>query len=302
MTILSIIIPNYNYAHFLPAAIESFLSESFGDFELLVVDDASTDNSRDVIERYIRQDKRVRALFHEKNLKACKTTTNGITASTGEYIHACSADDTRLPGFLTTPMRILLQNRDISLTCSDFALLEGETVSSSPLLQGISSPLFFPPQKISSLFAHSHFWVPGHTTCVRKKTFLRYSGYNETLHAHSDWFLFHQIALHEGVAYIPESKALLRIHGNSHYAPTKKNTKEAHINLLELLQDPHERELFRKSALLGFIFRQQSSYALRHPYLWNFYPPLIRKSLAFRLKQLQKKPFQPRNLQIDYTL
>src|SRR6516225_2042937 len=63
---LSIVLPNYNYAGYLDERIQSLLAQTHGDFELLILDDASRDNSREVIERYTH-DRRVRAHYYAEN-------------------------------------------------------------------------------------------------------------------------------------------------------------------------------------------------------------------------------------------
>ena len=100
MSSVSVIIPNYNHAPYLPRRIESILAQSRGDFELLILDDCSPDNSRDVIEGY-ETDPRVRVEFSERNsgnsyLQWCK----GIEHTTGEYIWIAESDDFADPRFL----------------------------------------------------------------------------------------------------------------------------------------------------------------------------------------------------------
>lgn len=86
---VSVIIDNYNYGRFLGAAIESVLAQEFADWELIVVDDGSTDDSRAVLERYAP---RVRALF-QPNSGYAAAFNRGITAATGEIVCLLDSDD-----------------------------------------------------------------------------------------------------------------------------------------------------------------------------------------------------------------
>ena len=69
---ISVLIPTYNYARFLPAAVESVLAQDFREFELLISDDASTDGSAEVIRSYAERDSRIRFRLHTANLGMVK--------------------------------------------------------------------------------------------------------------------------------------------------------------------------------------------------------------------------------------
>lgn len=87
---LSVIIANYNYARYLAEAIESALRLDWPDVEVVVVDNASTDNSREVIERF---GSRIRAVFHPENRGNLESCNTGFATSTGDVIYFLDADD-----------------------------------------------------------------------------------------------------------------------------------------------------------------------------------------------------------------
>ena len=86
----SIILPTYNRAHFLPKAIESVLKQTFEDWELIIVDDGSTDNTKEVVAKY--QDSRIRYFFQE-NQERSAARNNGIDQAQGEYVCFLDSDD-----------------------------------------------------------------------------------------------------------------------------------------------------------------------------------------------------------------
>ena len=67
MPLVTVVIPNFNHALYLPKRIESVLNQSFANIELILLDDCSNDNSRAVMERYAEQDARISLLFNETN-------------------------------------------------------------------------------------------------------------------------------------------------------------------------------------------------------------------------------------------
>lgn len=91
--LISVIMPVYNAGKFLPEAIESILSQTFNNFEFIIVDDASTDNSWEIINQYANKDSRIRAFRNNKNLGVSATTNFAISKTQGKYIARMDADD-----------------------------------------------------------------------------------------------------------------------------------------------------------------------------------------------------------------
>lgn len=292
---LSIVLTNYNYSCYLPEAIESVLMQRFSDYELIIIDDASTDHSSEIIRKYAKQDKRIKFIEHKQNLGVCCSLNNGFQASAGEYFHGFSADDKYQPGFLEKTLNHLEKHPDIGLCCSDYGYFytqKPNDILTNKLIDTATFPQVFSPRKIVSAFRDDHFWIPGHTTIAKRALIKKYGCYNPNLHAKMDWFLFHSIALCEGAGYIPETLSTMRLHPHTYSSQCSKNTtiqKEMHKTLFECLEDSKHLQLkdkFKKSALLGFLFKDIQ--ALKHPKLWSFYPPLIQKSIRYRMKNLMK--------------
>jgi glycosyltransferase involved in cell wall biosynthesis len=89
---LSVTVLNYNYAHYLPQCLESILSQTWKDFELILINDRSTDNSLEVIQPYL-SDGRVRLVDHDQNQGYIASLIEGSNLSQGKYITVISADD-----------------------------------------------------------------------------------------------------------------------------------------------------------------------------------------------------------------
>ena len=98
---VSVIIPCYNYAHFLPEAIASALAQEAIEPEVIVVDDASTDESAAVARRFANQNSRVSVLCHRQNSGQVIAFNNGYALATGEFIVRLDADDMLTPGSLS---------------------------------------------------------------------------------------------------------------------------------------------------------------------------------------------------------
>lgn len=90
---VSVLIPSYNCARYLPETIESVLAQSFRDFELVILDDRSSDSSNEVLERYARRDERIRYRLNERNLGLVENWNACLGAARGRYVKFLHSDD-----------------------------------------------------------------------------------------------------------------------------------------------------------------------------------------------------------------
>jgi len=103
---VSVIIPTYNRAHLIGRAIQSVLNQTYQDFEIIIVDDGSTDNTEEVIKEFQEQDKRVKYIKHDKNKGGSAARNTGIKTARGEYIAFQDSDDEWFPEKLEKQMKI----------------------------------------------------------------------------------------------------------------------------------------------------------------------------------------------------
>ena len=101
---VSVIIPTHNRAHLIGRSIQSVLNQTYQDFEIIVVDDGSTDNTREVIKEFQRKDKRIKYIKHSKNKGGSAARNTGIKTSRGEYIAFQDSDDEWFPEKLEKQM------------------------------------------------------------------------------------------------------------------------------------------------------------------------------------------------------
>ena len=112
MSVVSIIIPVFNTKRFLPRCLESVLEQSFSDYELLLIDDGSTDGSFDICDSYAEKDSRIR-VFHQENGGVCSARNLGLKHAKGEWIYFIDSDDEVLPGGLQTLVNRISDDVDI---------------------------------------------------------------------------------------------------------------------------------------------------------------------------------------------
>ena len=126
MPYVSIVVPAYNVACTLPETLRALLAQSFVDFEILVIDDGSTDETANVV-RGFQSDDRVR-LICQRNRGLAGARNSGIAAARGGLIGFCDADDTWEPEKLNTHVRHLHANPDVGVSYSGSALMDEESI------------------------------------------------------------------------------------------------------------------------------------------------------------------------------
>jgi len=94
---VSVIIPTYNRANLISRAIRSVLNQTYSDFELIIIDDGSTDNTEDIIRQFQEKDKRIKYIKHDKNKGGSAARNRGIKIAKGKYIAFQDSDDEWLP-------------------------------------------------------------------------------------------------------------------------------------------------------------------------------------------------------------
>lgn len=125
MTAVTVLMSVFNSEKTLPATIDSILSQSFSDFELIVVDDGSTDGSAGILMSFAKQDRRVRVL-HQENLGLTRALNVGLLAAKGEWVARHDADDLSLPTRLERQVTFLKQNPDVVLVGVDFEVMDDD--------------------------------------------------------------------------------------------------------------------------------------------------------------------------------
>jgi glycosyltransferase involved in cell wall biosynthesis len=132
MPFFSVIIPSYNRSEFLPSTIQSILSQDFQDFEILVIDDGSTDNTRDVMVPFCAQNERI-TYFHKANEERAAARNFGIKHAKGDFIIFLDSDDEFLPGHLSHLKQLIGENPKINFFATKFDFIENGQVFKAPI-------------------------------------------------------------------------------------------------------------------------------------------------------------------------
>ncbi len=212
---LTVILPNYNHATFLPGALEALLSQSFPPSELLIVDDASTDNSVEIIQDLARSHPSIRLVRNEKNMGASITANRGLTLANGDYLYFAAADDSVLPGFFEKSIGLLEQYPHAGLCSGISVIVDGERryeVPTPPYVANV--PAYLAPKAVLNCYVKKDWFIMGNTTIYRKAA-LNGQTFPQELGRFNDEFTNLMLSLHYGACFVPERLSVYHVRQNS---------------------------------------------------------------------------------------
>ncbi len=194
---VSVLTSAYNGERFLPQAIESVLAQTWRDFEYILVDDASTDSTAEIIARYAAQDERIVPLRCETNGGTNRALNRGLEIARGEFVANLDQDDLALPERLSKQVAFLEQHPQVGVVGS-FARHIGET--NEPLGD---TPCLQEPGRLrwDFLFRCS---VLHSAACMRRALVLQIGGYSPNHPFATDYELFSRLLAHTELANVPD--------------------------------------------------------------------------------------------------
>jgi glycosyltransferase involved in cell wall biosynthesis len=213
MVLVSVIMNAYNHEKYISDAIESILNQTFTDFELIIIDDASKDATPSIIKSYQQKDNRIRAIFHDKNVGIAKTMNECFKEAKGKYIAYISSDDVWLAGKLEKQLAVLAQNEN-SVVWSEGNVIDGAgayrgfTFTQMHNAQGKqkSGNLFLELIEDNFVFTQS---------LIYKTEYAQKIGYDARLKYLNDYKYLVDLAAQHEFLYIPLPLAKYRVHGKN---------------------------------------------------------------------------------------
>jgi Glycosyl transferase family 2 len=242
MAKVTVVVPNYNHSRFLEARLDSIFAQTYGDFEVVFLDDASTDDSLRVFEPY-RADSRIRTFCNTAN-SGCvfKQWNKGVREARGEYVWFAESDDVARPRFLETLVPLLDANPNVGLAYANSQVIDvrGRSLGS---LDPSTRPL------------HPHHWdkdfindgreecrwylaqantIPNASAVLfRKELYERVGCANEQMMLMGDWEMWVRMLLASDVAYVAEPLNQFRW---AHPTSVRRRSRKHAGQLLDYLQ------------------------------------------------------------------
>jgi len=242
---LSVVIPNYNHSKFLPQTLDAVFSQSVRAQEVVVVDDASTDNSIEIIRAYAAKYPELRLVQHETNKGAIESCNRALFEARYDYIYGTAADDYILPGFFEKALKMLARYPQAAICTSIPGILYPDKASPipSPALRcDAKVASYYAPREVEPLVNGGYI---ASTPTVLKRDAMRATGGCTHEHRwHSDWFYLLVMAFRHGLCFLPEMTAVIRQEHES-YSNAGTRDKSAQFEVISQLMQSVSSEKFR---------------------------------------------------------
>lgn len=280
--VVTVLMPVYNGRQYLREAIESILTQSYRNFEFIIINDGSTDDSEEIILSYT--DNRIKYIKNEKNIKLIATLNNGLAMAAGKYIARMDADDISLPQRLERQVAFMESNPEMTLAGTWFESI-GDIARVVKYESDINLIRF-------KMLYQTQFCHP--SVIVRRSIIDQIPVLFDPAYIHAeDYELFSRIAYTYQVGNLPEVLLRYRVH-QSNVSVLYKNTQiensrkvmVSNFAALGILATCKQVDLFEKLAyqnyaelagqlnvledlLLKMIAASPENKAIAHPFLFN---------------------------------
>ncbi len=209
---LTVIVPNYNHARWLPFSLRALVEQVPPPDELIFMDDGSTDDSVAVAQSLLEGVPFARIERNPHNMGCMATQNRALQMAKGDWILFSAADDCLLPGFIQHSLALLAQYPQAGL-CSTLSLMIDESGTDLGVA-GTSLPRrqagYISPAQAARHLLWDDSWFMGNTVIYRRACLLEVGGFPPALAAMSDGFICRLLALRHGACFIPQPLAAWR--------------------------------------------------------------------------------------------
>jgi glycosyltransferase involved in cell wall biosynthesis len=253
MATVDVIIPSFNAARYLPAAIESVIAQTFDDWRILIVDDGSTDSTAEIIVAFLdRLGPRIRYI-KQNNSGVSAARNTAIRASTAEFIALLDADDVWLPCRLSESLNVLARRPQAGLSYGLIGSMDSEGRSSGTWAGNRTHA----EGHIAPYIYMRTVELPSPTITVRRKCIDEVGVFDESLRITEDRDLWLRIAQRYEVAFVPHIIALYRSSPGS-LTTDPKRMLEAQLKFIRKHYGEKGCGLRSRQAALALCYKQQA--------------------------------------------
>ena len=266
---ISVLMPSYNHEKYISEVIESILNQSFKNFELIIIDDSSKDNSRAIIENYQKQDRRIKAFFHEKNTGLPSTMNDLLSKASGEYIAFIDSDDVWDELKLEKQLKILEKN-DSVVVWTEGEIIDKDSIPTGEKFTQIN--LASNKKKSGRIFEEllsANFVFKSSLICSRKIT--KDIQFDEKLKYLNDYKFIVNLAYKYHFFFVKESLTKYRIHGKNMMMSDKKGSNKDRVTIYEYFLREYCEDLSQRMKAIIYFYLAWSYFSLNEKALSKFF-------------------------------
>lgn len=241
--LVSVVLPVYNASPYLSQAIQSILSQTYQGLELIIIDDASTDNSWATITQFAQKDKRIRAIKNDVNLKLSKTLNRGIEIARGTYIARMDADDISLPDRLEKQVAYMDMHPEVGISGGNMEIMHADGKVFAKRTYHLNDH-----DIRSHIFRYSPYSHP--LIIMRKDILDKIGGYKDEYNPAEDYELYFRIGTASKFGNLSDTLLKYRIVEKS---MTTGSTRKMELKTLEV-RKKYAKDLHYKCSFVDMIY------------------------------------------------
>ena len=195
-----VIMPNFNHAAWLPHALNALLQQTPPAGEIIIVDDASTDDSISIIESFQARHPSIRLIRHETNQGVAAAIKTAMAAVSGEFLLGAAADDYVLPGLFGRAIDALRAHPEAALYCSEVVMVDrnNNILGFRPATRPRTTSGYVSPADARRAIRHSDNWFVGTSVVYRRQRLNEIGNFDHTLGSLTDTMANRLLAFRHG--------------------------------------------------------------------------------------------------------
>ena len=259
---ISIIVASYNYQDYIKETLDSLIAQTYKNFEVIVVDDGSSDHSVEIIKEYTHKYDFIKLYQHSngENRGLVETLKLGLSKSVGEYVSFCESDDYWTPNHLEEHVNIISKFAVTNIIANDVCVF-GDYNRSFKMERDVLSKIRARLRTTKNQFSYEDFrcqnFIPTFSCCtIKKSSLLKCQFEGNPRPSAQDWWLYRQlIAAGNSIFYIPEQLTFWRMHQsyNSHQKDDYKSKQDDFNEKSDAICHYNKSEHNRKKQMVDAI-------------------------------------------------
>ncbi|MCT4623644.1 MAG: glycosyltransferase [Schleiferiaceae bacterium] len=244
--LVSVIVPNYNHAPYLKERIDSILNQTFQDFEVLLLDDCSTDHSRDILNAYAEKEERIRTHFNTENTGSTFAQWNkGVSLARGKYVWIAESDDSCDVTLLEKLVTQLEADENVGIAFAQSYIVDEQSEIINSFNENYKfiykSDRWERDFKIKGTEECAHYLIFSNTipnasgALMRKSVYEACGGAETNWKLNGDWFFYVKMLLISDLSYLSEHLNFFRFHQQTQ----RQNARADHVVYDEIIKTLH---------------------------------------------------------------
>ena len=287
---LTVVVPNFNHAHYLADCLQALFDQSVPPTEVIVIDDASTDDSVAIIQRFAQAHPTLRLIRNAQNQGVLDGMNRSLELARGEFLYFAAADDKVLPGLFEKSLRILAEHPQSGLCCTVGEWWDPEAGTWWRSGENFTDhPCHIPPERVVKLIQRNQLHFAGHTVVLRRAALVQAGKFILDLKWQTDWFAMCVVSFRHGICFVPEPLAVMRVHHATFSATGMNNPvlqREVLRHILELLGRAEYQDVtgfFRRSGVLALFEWSLLKLMLSRPEYRRLAAPIYLRKVTWRV-------------------